>query len=195
MHRPNQSPTTTSGAFANKRVAAMHANESLTPVRIALIGDYDPDSVPHQAIPRAIELAGGSACRCDWVHSTRLQNPAAVLGDYSGCLVHSWQPIREHARGIGRHSLRAHRGCAVPRNMCRLSACAYRVCGSRVGSAQRCARADHRAAGMRARSRSSRYSSAAGLATRQHLRLRRGDRGLPLQLRLERGAELAPHTG
>ncbi len=46
-----------------------------TGTRIALIGDYDPDVLAHQAIPRALALALGidnPGITWEWIHTTRL---------------------------------------------------------------------------------------------------------------------------
>ena len=49
--------------------------------RIALVGDYDPAIVPHQAIPRALALAGEalrSPIEAVWVHTTELADDVAA---------------------------------------------------------------------------------------------------------------------
>jgi CTP synthase (UTP-ammonia lyase) len=52
------------------------------PIRVALIGDYDPTVVAHQAIPRALSLAGdalGADVRAEWVGTATIPcNDAAV---------------------------------------------------------------------------------------------------------------------
>ena len=60
-------------------------------VCIALVGDYDAQSIPHRAIPKAIELAAQqladdqSAYQCEWVHSNELTPDAAArLANYHG---------------------------------------------------------------------------------------------------------------
>ena len=51
--------------------------------RIALLGDHNPDYKAHQAIPRALTLAG--AGEWHWIHTTTLgDDPAAQLAPYAG---------------------------------------------------------------------------------------------------------------
>ena len=56
--------------------------------RIALIGDYNAAVKAHQAIPRALALAGeslGHGCACEWLHTGTLQeDPSEQLGQYDG---------------------------------------------------------------------------------------------------------------
>lgn len=57
------------------------------PVRIALIGDYNPSAKAHQAIPGALTLACGADVdgRWDWVHTSTLTGePAEQLAQYDG---------------------------------------------------------------------------------------------------------------
>ena len=56
--------------------------------RIALIGDFNAAVPAHQAIPRALALAGESlahGCACEWLHtSTLLDNPSDQLAAFDG---------------------------------------------------------------------------------------------------------------
>jgi CTP synthase (UTP-ammonia lyase) len=56
--------------------------------RIALIGDYNAAVKAHQAIPRALALAGeslGHGCACGWLHTGTLrEDPSEQLGQYDG---------------------------------------------------------------------------------------------------------------
>lgn len=56
--------------------------------RIALIGDYNAAVKAHQAIPRALALAGeslGHGCACEWLHTGTLrEDPFEQLGQYDG---------------------------------------------------------------------------------------------------------------
>jgi CTP synthase (UTP-ammonia lyase) len=58
------------------------------PIRIALIGDYDPDVVAHQAIPAALKLAAdhsGRAVEPVWVGTASLgQDVPAQLAPFAG---------------------------------------------------------------------------------------------------------------
>jgi CTP synthase (UTP-ammonia lyase) len=59
-------------------------------LHLALIGDYSPEAVAHQAIPRALERAAadtGLAARWDWVGTAELREPAAQLGGYDALWV------------------------------------------------------------------------------------------------------------
>jgi CTP synthase (UTP-ammonia lyase) len=54
-------------------------------VRVALLGDYSPAAVAHQAIPRALERAGAGlelAVSWDWVPTPTLLRPEQELGGY-----------------------------------------------------------------------------------------------------------------
>jgi CTP synthase (UTP-ammonia lyase) len=51
-------------------------------VRIALIGDYDPDVKAHQAIPKALALAAGgrgAVCEWQWIHTAAIRDEASAL--------------------------------------------------------------------------------------------------------------------
>jgi CTP synthase (UTP-ammonia lyase) len=55
--------------------------------RIALIGDYNPKVVAHQAIPKALGLAAAELnCTVDhvWFHTSTLSNPSTQLADFDG---------------------------------------------------------------------------------------------------------------
>lgn len=57
-------------------------------VRIALLGDYDPDGKAHQGAPKALTLAGevaGVAVEWEWVHTSTLQaDPRPHLDAFQG---------------------------------------------------------------------------------------------------------------
>ena len=58
-----------------------------TTLRIALIGDYNAVAKAHQAIPRALRLAGEGEGGCEWVWihtSTLLADPSEQLADFQG---------------------------------------------------------------------------------------------------------------
>ena len=56
--------------------------------RIALIGDYNAAVKAHQAIPRALALAGeslGHGCACEWLHTGTLrEDPSEQLSEFDG---------------------------------------------------------------------------------------------------------------
>jgi CTP synthase (UTP-ammonia lyase) len=60
----------------------------MTTRRIGLIGDYNPDVLAHQAIPRALALAGAAAgCVVEpvWIGTPEIApDPAAQLGAFAG---------------------------------------------------------------------------------------------------------------
>lgn len=56
-------------------------------VRVALIGDYNPEVTAHRAIPQALELAGRARrCRVEamWCHTASLSDVPAQLADFDG---------------------------------------------------------------------------------------------------------------
>lgn len=57
------------------------------PATLALVGDFRPDALAHQAIPVALALAGQAeqcAVTWSWVASTAVRDPARDLGRFSG---------------------------------------------------------------------------------------------------------------
>ena len=55
--------------------------------RVALIGDYNPAVVAHQAIPEALRLAGedlGLEVDAEWLHTSLLRDPEKQLQDFEG---------------------------------------------------------------------------------------------------------------
>ena len=55
--------------------------------RIALIGDYNPKVIAHQAIPEALRLAGeavGRPVEGVWLHTSSLVNPRVQLEEFDG---------------------------------------------------------------------------------------------------------------
>jgi len=54
---------------------------------VALVGDYDPAVIAHQAIPEALRLAGlqtGNCVEGVWLHTASIADPAAQLRDFAG---------------------------------------------------------------------------------------------------------------
>lgn len=55
--------------------------------RIALVGDYNPSVIAHQAIPLALDLAAqyhDVEVEGVWIHTSQIDNAEAVLADYDG---------------------------------------------------------------------------------------------------------------
>lgn len=55
--------------------------------RVALVGDYNPAVIAHQAIPEALRLAGlqaGHDVEGVWLHTASIVDPAAQLRDFEG---------------------------------------------------------------------------------------------------------------
>jgi CTP synthase (UTP-ammonia lyase) len=55
--------------------------------RVALIGDYNPAVIAHQAIPEALRLAGlqtGDDVEGVWLYTASIVDPAAQLRDFAG---------------------------------------------------------------------------------------------------------------
>ncbi len=55
--------------------------------RIALVGDYDPSVLAHQAIPVALQLAADhhhAAVQWDWLHTSQIEDAAKALRGYNG---------------------------------------------------------------------------------------------------------------
>src|SRR6516165_5690023 len=54
---------------------------------VALVGDYDPAVIAHQAIPEALRLAGlqtGNCVEGVWLHTASIADAAAQLRDFAG---------------------------------------------------------------------------------------------------------------
>jgi CTP synthase (UTP-ammonia lyase) len=54
---------------------------------VALVGDYNPAVIAHQAIPEALRLAGlqtGDDVEGVWLHTASIVDPAAQLRDFAG---------------------------------------------------------------------------------------------------------------
>jgi len=51
-------------------------------IKIALVGDFNPDVTAHQAIPKALALAGGNDVQPEWLATEAAE--AAPLDDYAG---------------------------------------------------------------------------------------------------------------
>jgi|HubBroStandDraft_4_1064222.scaffolds.fasta_scaffold04775_4 CTP synthase (UTP-ammonia lyase) len=55
--------------------------------RVALVGDYNPAVIAHQAIPAALRLAGlqtGDDVEGVWLHTSSIVDPAGQLRDFAG---------------------------------------------------------------------------------------------------------------
>jgi len=54
--------------------------------RLALVGDYDPSAIAHQAIPEALRLSAddGHSVEGVWVHTESIRTPEADLRDFDG---------------------------------------------------------------------------------------------------------------
>ena len=50
-------------------------------MRVALVGDFDPSVVAHQAIPKALELAGAQSV---WVHTSSILNADEQFAGFDG---------------------------------------------------------------------------------------------------------------
>ncbi len=56
-------------------------------LRVALVGDFNPSVVAHQAIPKALELAGaqhGVEVEPVWVHTSSISGAEARLAGFDG---------------------------------------------------------------------------------------------------------------
>jgi CTP synthase (UTP-ammonia lyase) len=56
-------------------------------LRVALIGDYNPQMIAHQAIPEALRLSGeslGQPVEAVWMHTSSLTNVPHQLADFDG---------------------------------------------------------------------------------------------------------------
>jgi CTP synthase (UTP-ammonia lyase) len=70
----------------NSYVARIHGVIMSSTIRIGLIGDYNPAVVAHQAIPRALALAGEALTRsveAEWVPTEDIQDSSRVV-DFDG---------------------------------------------------------------------------------------------------------------
>lgn len=66
------------------------------PVRIAVVGDYNPDIPAHRAIPEALKLSAttlGTEAVAEWVATDRVGNPAETLRDFAGVWVAPGSPF------------------------------------------------------------------------------------------------------
>src|SRR5579862_7488715 len=74
-------------------------------VRIALVGDYRPDSKAHQGAPRGLALAGqatGISIEYEWLHtSTLAADPSRQLEPFQGVWVVPGSPYTNTAGVIG----------------------------------------------------------------------------------------------
>lgn len=77
-------------------------------VRIALIGDYNPQVIAHQAIPLALQLAGQQNLSFDWLHTSTLGS----LDGYHGVWCVPASPYENEAAAI--EAIRWARETKVP---------------------------------------------------------------------------------
>ena len=80
----------------------MATDSDRTAVKIALIGDYDPEVTAHQAIPRALQLAAhglGIEVESDWIDSGRVCD--AKLDDYTALWCVPFSPYADAEAVIG----------------------------------------------------------------------------------------------
>ncbi len=100
-----------------------------TPLRIALVGDYNPDVIAHKAIPLAIDDAAAVLelpVRYDWL-ATRDIHHADALVDYDAIWVVPASPY-ENAEGAFTAIRYARKQRAFPRNLRWFSARDNRIC-------------------------------------------------------------------
>jgi CTP synthase (UTP-ammonia lyase) len=80
-------------------------------VRVALIGDYDPTVIAHQAIPLALERAGreaGGTLAWTWVDTASIGSDVnAPLAEYAGIWCVPASPLCERCWSDRGDSLRA----------------------------------------------------------------------------------------
>lgn len=64
----------------------LHSRRMATHFRVALIGDYDPSVIAHQAIPEALRLSAdtGHSVEGVWVHTRSISDAKVQLGDFDG---------------------------------------------------------------------------------------------------------------
>ena len=77
-------------------------------VRIALVGDYNPSVIAHQAIPLALQLAGQQNLSFDWKHTSTL----GTLDGYHGVWCVPASPYENEAAAI--EAIRWARESKVP---------------------------------------------------------------------------------
>ena len=73
------------------------------PTAIALVGDFKPDSIAHQAIPIALALAGQVEQRAvawEWVPTAAIREPARDLARFSGFWVTPASPYASMAGAL-----------------------------------------------------------------------------------------------
>ena len=92
----------------------MDLTDTSSPLRIALVGDYNADVLAHQAIPLAIDDAAAVldiAVRYDWLHTTAVQSDDN-LADYDAIWVVPASPY-QHTEGA-LHAIRYARETSTP---------------------------------------------------------------------------------
>ena len=73
-----------------------------------LVGDYNPNVIAHQAIPRGFAFAGeslGQTVKGVWMHTSSLTNPRGSAWRVRWHLVHSRLSVRKHGRRSGGDSI------------------------------------------------------------------------------------------
>jgi CTP synthase (UTP-ammonia lyase) len=94
-----------------------------TPLRLALVGDYHPDIVAHQAIPLAIDDAAAvleQPVKYDWLATPSIVSGEA-LAEYDAVWVVPGSPYR-HPQGLYCDPLCPRKRHPFPRHLRRLSA-------------------------------------------------------------------------
>ena len=107
--------------------------------RIALVGDYNPAVIAHQAIPEALRLAGlqtGDKIEGIWLHTSSIADPTALLRDFAGIWCVPASPYANADAAVEAIQYAREQG-RPPRNLRRLPARAAGICPQRV----RCAAA------------------------------------------------------
>lgn len=95
-----------------------------TPLRLALVGDYHPDIVAHQAIPLAIDDAAAvleQPVKYNWLATPSIASGEA-LGGVRCHLGRSRQPVSSPGRRVYRDPLCPGKQHSFPRHLRRLSA-------------------------------------------------------------------------
>jgi CTP synthase (UTP-ammonia lyase) len=82
--------------------------------RVALVGDYNPSVIAHQAIPEALRLSSGSENSVEgvWVHTASIRNPEVDLALFDGLWCVPASPYANVEGALG--AIRYARESALP---------------------------------------------------------------------------------